>query len=160
MSQPANTTLAPPRFVSSGELLIFGLAERCPFAGSPTVPAQWKRFLPYIGHLEGQVGKAAYGVIYNAEDGGSYDYLTGVAVKEFPAHPAAFTRLRIPRARYAVFEHRGHVAEIGGTWKAIWEEGLPAAGVKQAKGPAFERYDERFDPHTGCGGFEIWVPIE
>jgi len=25
--------------------------------------------------------------------------------------------------------------------------------------PNFERYDERFDPLTGNGGFEIWVPV-
>jgi AraC family transcriptional regulator len=23
----------------------------------------------------------------------------------------------------------------------------------------FERYDERFDPATGQGGFEIWIPL-
>ena len=25
--------------------------------------------------------------------------------------------------------------------------------------PNFERYDESFDPLTGNGGFEIWVPV-
>jgi AraC family transcriptional regulator len=26
--------------------------------------------------------------------------------------------------------------------------------------PFFERYDERFDPRTGMGDVEIWVPIK
>ena len=159
LPQSANLTLTTPRFASIGELLIFGIAERCPFAGSPTVAAQWNRFMPHIGHIEGQIGNVAYGVIYNADESGSYDYLSGVAVTEFPAQPAGFTCLRIPAQRYAAFEHRGHVAEVAATWKAIWEHGLPAAGVKQAKGPAFERYDERFNAHSGSGGFEIWVPV-
>jgi AraC family transcriptional regulator len=25
--------------------------------------------------------------------------------------------------------------------------------------PNFERYDEKFDPATGNGGLEIWVPV-
>jgi len=29
-----------------------------------------------------------------------------------------------------------------------------------ADAPTFERYDETFDPLTGNGGFEIWVPIK
>jgi len=28
-----------------------------------------------------------------------------------------------------------------------------------ADAPTFERYDEKFDPATGNGGLEIWVPI-
>ena len=26
-------------------------------------------------------------------------------------------------------------------------------------GPAFERYDERFDGRTGLGGLELWIPV-
>jgi AraC family transcriptional regulator len=33
------------------------------------------------------------------------------------------------------------------------------AGVTAADAPVFERYDEKFDPRTGLGGLEIWVPI-
>jgi AraC family transcriptional regulator len=36
---------------------------------------------------------------------------------------------------------------------------LPSSGFKAADAPSFERYDETFDPVTGDGGFEIWVPI-
>jgi AraC family transcriptional regulator len=34
------------------------------------------------------------------------------------------------------------------------------AGREATDGPAFERYDERFDGRTGLGGFEIWIPIK
>jgi len=36
---------------------------------------------------------------------------------------------------------------------------LSTAGLEATDGPAFERYDARFDPRTGSGGFEIWVPV-
>jgi AraC family transcriptional regulator len=32
--------------------------------------------------------------------------------------------------------------------------------VKAADAPMFERYDETFDPRTGLGGVELWVPIK
>ena len=31
--------------------------------------------------------------------------------------------------------------------------------MKAADAPSFERYDEKFDPSTGNGGLEIWVPV-
>jgi len=159
MEQSATNSLASPRLVAGEAVLIFGLGQRCPCVGNPAIPSQWNAFLPYLGHIDGQIGNIAYGVIYNSDDSGSYDYICGVAVREFPAHPPAFTRLRIPPQSYAVFEHRGHISEIAGTWKAIWEHGLADSGFQALDGPAFERYDERFDGRTGLGGLEIWIPV-
>jgi AraC family transcriptional regulator len=82
-----------------------------------------------------------------------------IEVTDFPADLLDFTRLRIPPHTYAVFEHREHISSIVATIKAIWERGLAEAGCEPADGVAFERYDHRFDPKTGLGGLEIWVPI-
>jgi len=160
MHHPVDAALSTPRLVKSEALLIFGLGARCPAVGNPAIPSQWNTFLPHLGHIDGQIGNVAYGVIYNSDDSGNYDYICGVAVREFPSHPAEFTRLRIPPQSYAVFEHRSHVSEIANTWKAIWEQGLSGAGFQASDGPAFERYDQRFDGRTGLGGFEIWVPVK
>jgi hypothetical protein len=84
------------------------------------MPSQWDRFLPPLGHIPGQIGKVAYGVISNSDEAGSYEYICGVEVSEFPCHPPEFTRLRIPPQPHAVFEHRDHISAIGATWKAIW----------------------------------------
>jgi AraC family transcriptional regulator len=35
----------------------------------------------------------------------------------------------------------------------------PALGLNAADAPSFERYDENFDPTSGNGGLEIWVPV-
>ena len=37
---------------------------------------------------------------------------------------------------------------------------LPDSGHEAADAPDFERYGERFDPATGEGGCEIWIPIK
>lgn len=158
--QSSTTTLDAPRIVRSDAMLVFGLAARCPVVGNPAIPSQWNSFAPHIGRIEGQIGKVAYGVIYNSDDSGAYDYLCGVPVRAFPSQPAEFTRLRIPPQTYAVFEHHHHVSSIASTWKAIWEHGLVDARLQASDGPAFERYDERFDGRTGQGGFEIWVPVK
>ena len=160
MNPAVVSSLTPPRIVTSEAKLIFGLSQPCPAAGDPGIPGLWNRFVPHIGHIHGQMGNVAYGVIYNSDDSGNYDYLSGVEVQNFPGQPAEFTRLRIPPQTYAVFEHRDHVSAVAATWKAIWEHGLADAGLKALDGPAFELYREQFNGMTGTGGFEIWVPIE
>ena len=75
--------------------------------------------------------------------------------------PAAriLPQVRIPEQRYAVFTHRDHISTIRRTVNTIWNHWLPASGLKAADAPNFERYDENFDPLTGNGGLEIWVPV-
>ena len=79
---------------------------------------------------------------------------------DFSDLPRGFGRIRIPEQRYAVFTHTDHVSSIRRTVNTIWNQWLPASGLKAADAPNFERYDEKFDPATGNGGFEIWVPVE
>ena len=152
--------LSPPRFVDGKVLLLAGLAERYSTETcGPNIPGQWQRFAPYLGHISGQVGHAAYGVCYNFDDGGNMDYLCAVEVREFSDLPPAFSRLRITPQRYAVFFHAEHVSAIRSTWNAIWNDWLPRSGYELADAPFYERYDERFDAMSGNGGVELWVPL-
>ena len=65
------------------------------------------------------------------------------------------------RARhYAVFMHRGHVADIRRAWHTIWSQWMPESGREAADAPQFERYGEAFDPLSGLGGVEIWIPLK
>ena len=161
MEPTAQVTLVPPRIVECGALLIFGLGRHYECGAKAAIPSQWNAFLPHLGHIQGQVNETvAYGVLCNFDDSGNYDYICGVEVREFPAHPEEFTRLRIPPQTYAVFEHRDHISSVAATWKAVWEQGLRESGKRATDGPAFEKYDERFDGRTGLGGLELWVPVE
>ncbi len=51
-------------------------------------------------------------------------------------------------------------AGIASAFSAIWSEWFPASAVRPAPGPTLERYGESFDPRTGLGGVEIWIPVE
>ena len=154
MQPTQHTPLPKPRIAEADAILVFGLSKRYTAAETPSIPLQWNAFVPHIGHNPGQTGKAAYGVVCNPDSTGAIEYICGVEVSSFPSEPAEFARYRIPAQRYAVFEHTTHVANIGDTWKQIWDSDLSIAD-----GPSFEKYGEKFNGQTGLGGFEIWVPI-
>ncbi|MBU6437703.1 MAG: AraC family transcriptional regulator [Betaproteobacteria bacterium] len=160
MDEQLLETVAPPRFVDGVPLLIVGLAQRYAGNTNGAMPAQWQRFAPHIGHVPGQKGGVAYGVLCNGDDDGSIEYVCGVEVTHFAAAlPAGLSAVRVPAQRYAVFRHDGHIAGIRRTWHTLWVRAVPQAGLTVTDGPAFERYGETFNPQTGLGDVEIWLPL-
>ena len=157
-----NAPLAAPRIVNGKQLVIAGLVER--YSGTNAgIPTQWERFIPHIGRVPGQVGHATYGVVFDSLKGSmSFGYLTGVEVAPGTELPENFGHLEIPAHRYAIFTHHGHVSAISRTMRSIFDEWLPQSGHAHAADGAdfFERYGEAFDPKTGTGGIEIWLPIK
>jgi AraC family transcriptional regulator len=132
MDETLLTNLEPPRFVDGKTLLIAGLGERYNSEASAHIPAQWQRFAPRLGHIPGQIGRTAYGVICNTGYASNADYVCGVEVSDFSRLPPEFSRLRIPEQRYAVFFHRDHVSTIRRTWFTIWNKWLPESGHEVA----------------------------
>jgi AraC family transcriptional regulator len=159
MDERMLTTLEPPRFENGKTLLIAGLSERYDGDSSKAIPAQWQRFMPYIGNIPGQIGRTAYGVCCNSDEEGNFDYICGVEVADFSELPPELARLRIAARRYAVFTHRDHISTIRRTVNTIWNKWLPESGYEVADAPDFERYGPEFNPETGTGGVEIWIPL-
>lgn len=157
--EPVDTTLEETRIEPGPVLLIAGLLERYTFDTASRIPFQWQRFMPYIGHIDHQTESCTYGVITNSDAEGNVDYISGVEVRTFSDLPPEFARIRIAARPYAVFTHRDHISQIPKTWNLIWDAYLPSSHLTVADAPYFERYDERFDPHTGTGVTEIWIPL-
>jgi AraC family transcriptional regulator len=165
--QPAQTRtslaaeLEAPRVENSRPLLIAGL--RGQFTGEPWngTPELWQRFAPHLGKISGQVGPTAYGLCFLLSNG--VDYLAGMEVSGVSGLPADFATVSIPAQKYLVFPHSGHVSKLHLTCERI-SEWLPTSGYEAAKSPGapdfFERYSEEFDPRTGMGGIEVWIPIK
>lgn len=154
-------TILKPRLIDHPALLIAGFREY--FSDPNAIPAQWQRLAPYLGSIPGQVGRAAYGVCFQDDTG--LDYLSGVEVDDVHSLRSDFQFVEIPAQRYAVFLHEGHVSQLYDTLCNIWNEWLPASGNKHSRpnhgGTAFfERYGEGFDPLTGRGDMQVWIPIE
>ena len=127
-----------PRFEECPEQLIVGLNETYTFETRLHIPTQWNRFVAYLGKVQGQIGKACYGVCWNYEPGCGFDYLTGVEAADSSSLPKEFTRIRLPAGRYAVFIHEDHVSQIPQSVEAIYSKWLPLSGFKIAESPSFE----------------------
>jgi AraC family transcriptional regulator len=151
------TNLSSPRFVKSDAILIVGLKKRYNDATSAEIPAHWRAFQPHIGNIEKQKGNVAFGVVCNNDDDGNFDYVTGVEVSQFSDVAKELEGIRILPQTYATFRHAGHVSEIKQTWTAIF--GLPRGNCPIVDAPKFERYGDSFNPQTGYGDIEIWIPI-
>lgn len=160
MTETPTATLAPPRFETTPALLIAGRGDRFSHDSSGGIPGLWQRFNAEVDHMPGKVSDVAYGVCFNTDDAGNFDYIAGVQVRDFSEVPKEYARMRIPPQRYAVFTHREHISTIRSTVTTIWSKWLPASGFQAADAPFFERYGPEFDGRTGLGGFEIWLAIK
>lgn len=159
MSDDLIIDLEPPRIKTRDALSIAGLSDRYTFETNTAIPALWERFLPYIGHIPGQIDGNTYGVCYNGDGNGAFDYLCGVAIFSMTDLPPEFKTIKLHSGRYAVFRHNGHISGIRATWYTIWNKWLPQSGYSVASAPDFECYSSDFDPETGTGSVEIWIPL-
>jgi AraC family transcriptional regulator len=160
MNSSNSVNLEQPVIEHLGALSLAGMREHVDAAAAGAIPALWQRFAPFIGHVPGQVGSAAYGVVSGTGQDGGMDYLCGVEVSGGAPLPAELVALAVPAHRYLLFKHRGHISAIGATWTAIMGQWLPASAYRADETPFIERYTARFDPRTGNGEVDILVPVQ
>ena len=68
--------------------------------------------------------------------------------------------LRIPAQPYAVFLHTGHISKMRPSVHTVFNRWVPELGLEMGVFPSFiERYGMEFDPETGMGEVELWVPL-
>jgi AraC family transcriptional regulator len=159
-----------PWFSNRRALRVAGLAMHYDAQSAEAFAKQWQLFAPMIGKMPGQIGTETYGVVTGSFGGDhGFEYITGVEVSSFDQVPAKFRRLNVPAQRYAVFVHDGHVSQIRDTMYTIKKEwlpkwmvaGRPDYGKEGGDQPDFfERYGKDFDPATGTGKVELWVPLK
>ena len=159
-----STTLAPqleaPRIETLPRKRLAGIVDRYDFETATGLANQWQRFAPYRGHIVKQIGHEMYGVSYNFDEDGKFDYLSGVEVNAHTGLPFGLVQLDLPKQKYAVFRYGGHVAEIRAVLAAIRSEALTASGYKAAQGPTLEKFGDQLNPTTGMGRFEIWIAVQ
>ena len=157
--------LEEPRFEDGGPMLLAGLGRVFTWSEMDEIPQLWNEFGPRIGSIPGEVGAAAYGVnMAPPADGGVFGYMAAVEVSDAAAVPDDLTQLRFSAQRYAAFPHRGHVTQLTDTIGAAMSEWLLNNGYQIPHGTPgsvtfLERYSEEFDPETGFGGMEVWMPV-
>lgn len=152
--------LNTPVFKSGPAMTIAGFKQHYTAETRIGIPQQWEKFVPTAPSIPTLKGMSFYGVCWNTNPNCEFDYLTGVEVSDASKLPSQFKSVDLPACRYAVFAHTGHVSAIPKTIDTIWSKWVPNCGLKTAKSPCFERYTSDFNPGTGMGGMEIWVPLE
>jgi AraC family transcriptional regulator len=88
-------------------------------------------------------------------------YCACVEVKSFEiTYPSNLLFRFIPAAKYLKFTVEGPVTEIGPSFRYIYQEWLPKAGVKLAGFYDLEMYDERFkNPSDPSSQVDILLPL-
>ena len=66
----------------------------------------------------------------------------------------------LPAGNYAVFTYSGSIANFPELVMQIWQHWVPENQQMYRDGPDFELYDERFDPKTGSGEVDVYIPVK
>ena len=154
--------LAEPEIVQKPKILVAGLSQHFKFSERGAIPGLWQKFMPLMLQVPRLKPGTTYGVCAGpllGEDG--FEYTAAIEIDSVDDMPVGLKAMRIPAHRYAVFRHAGHVAEIGAVCNAIYTDWGGRADLKPAEGPIqmIEHYPASFNPMTGQGGFEIWLPL-
>ena len=152
-----------PRIVEQASFHVVGLQGRYTPETTSQIAALWGRFAPQMATIPGRRGMNSFGTCHPDTCGTvgnpAFEYTACVAVDSLARVPAGLIGFTIPAGRFAVFTHEGAISRIGATFDAIFCRWLPEAGLERADGYDYELYDERFDPHTGTGDVDIFVPV-
>ncbi len=159
MDKSRLVTVAAPELKDRPAFEVIALGTQCAFENTSEIPSLWQAFNEREVEITPVPGAAAGGVCHAADDEGGFRYVAGVESAKGANVPKGMERVSIDGGRYAVFTHTGHIAESGNTVYTIWNTSLPDLGLSPRQAPDFERYDNRFDPKTGRGSVEIWIPI-
>lgn len=152
--------LAAPTFQNAPEMVIAGLNQNYTPQTRSAIAQQWERFVPRSFSIPALDAGMFYGVCWNTKPDCSFDYLAGVQTANGEGLSADLVAVSLAARRYAVFTHTGHVSAIGQTIDTVWSKWAPACGLKLSHAPCYERYTPEFDPQTGLGGMELWIPLE
>lgn len=165
MKQDLLVDVSPPDLRDRPAFRVSGLSGTFSFGKVEGIPPLWQAFGQQAEALPPSEaapfrGPVFYGVCYDADETGTFRYLAGVEIPDTAPVPEGMTTVAIPARRYAVFTHRGHISDLPKTVYTIWNQALPGASLTPACAPEFELYDQRFDPQTGRGSVEIWIPLK
>ena len=160
MDNTSPVTVKPPRFENRPAMEFAGLVEHHKMSNPAGLPAQWQRFQPHIGHIEGSIMGAAYGLVGEFTDSG-FDYVVAVEMTVGTEAPADLTQVSVPAQKWARFTHEGDLSSLRQTIGAA-ERWLADNGREpgDATYGFIEYYGPAFDARTGSGDIEVWFGLK
>jgi AraC family transcriptional regulator len=133
--------------------------------GAAVIPPLWDKFGPRAGEVPGRMGKAMYGIIYGKPEAershhDELQYIAAVAVDSPAAPPEGMVCHTVPAGTFAVFLHRGPIANIAQTCREIYRVWLPQSTWQHAGIADVELYDHRFDCESEASEMEYWISVK
>jgi AraC family transcriptional regulator len=160
MDTSPELTLAEPKIEKRRQVLLAGLVQTFSMKDIGGIPSLWEKFNAWHAHIPDTVGRAAYGASLSYSEEKGCEYMCAVEVSDVSDLPKELSARTIPAATYAVFSQPGHITLIRPTIGTIWMKWLPQSGYVADEAPLIEYYGPSFDPATGHGGFEVWLPVK
>jgi AraC family transcriptional regulator len=160
MDISAPVSIEPPRFENRPAMVFAGLAEQHQMSNPAGLPAQWQRFQPHIGHIDGAIAGTAYGIVGEIADN-RFEYVVAMQMRPGAEPPADLERVALPPLKWARFTHGGDLSTIRQTIGAA-ERWLSEHGHEpsEAAYSFLEYYGPAFDARSGSGDIEIWFGLK
>lgn len=149
------SSITPDRFEKTTGLNIVGISRLYSPGTEGEIPALWEKFIPLIESIPHHIPNITFGLCLSFHPVGGFEYLAGVEVTEVGTLSPELRAVSLPPRQYAVFIHEGHYSLLPQTFAAIctgWQN-------LDGEAPSFERYTEEYNPETGSGGIEVWIPL-
>ena len=123
------------------------------------IPALWDHFGPRMVEIKPRDGYCCYGVCWQPDESGEFEYVAGVSATAEASIPDGMVSRSVPAAQYAVFPTK--LKDIGETYRHISEDWLASSGYEWGGTLDFELYDDTFDPTLGGEAvLYIYFPIK
>jgi len=148
-----------PKFVEKEGFQVIGMRY---FGANQNgeIPKLWDDFCPQMKNVPNVCQPdVAVGVCSNMNDDGEFEYVAALIVDSVDEVPENMVARTVPAQNYAVFTHKGKLDTLQKTYQEIYCNWLPNSEFEYHKGPDFEWYDHRFDPHSDESEFDIYVPV-
>ena len=154
-----------PEFCEREKELAVGVGGSFKIGDFREISKLWKEFDKRSSEIESAGSGYSLGVCMDSHpdievgEGDQFVYLACLPVKSLEKVPAGMHGVELPAGKYAVFTHKGSIATITQTVHYIWGTWVPKHSDILKKGPDFELYDSRFDPHSLEGEVDIYIPL-
>ncbi len=158
-------TSMEPRIIERGPIALAGMECACT-AKKNGIPRLWGAFIKKALKAPGFLDGGTYGVyIYDfgkpkaeVSEDEAFTYLA--ACERSASLPKGMVERTLPRREYAVFEHRGPLAELALSYRQIFGVWFPKAGREALAAEHFEYHGPDFKGDGPDAVTEIWIPLK
>ena len=157
-----------PKITQLPPLKLVGMRIQTSLAnfGSPQL---WQQFMPRRKQISNIASSENYSIqIYKKAlslkdftPNTIFEYWAATPVTQFESIPDGMESLELDGGKYAVFIHKGTMAEFQNTLNFIYQEWLPTSGYSLNHLPHFEKLTEKYlGINNPDSEEEVWVPIK